>query len=333
MSFSFTFTTRPDEKILDLLDRHSREISHIYLQNPFSFLKDSAEDHARKLEFFRQTVDSLKPLGTDLVFSIPDTCMGGWHLVVDFHKKLGQIMEEISESGIKAVSVSDPYMLEFFRSEFPPYDTFKRFRIFWGAGGKLTHEIKLRYINSLDLSMVTVHPSLNRNPGELVPLLSRMMGRIEIIVNSGCPSHCGMETSCRAVGFHLREEPFSSEDYKKILDTYKNECIAILSNKKYRILTLPVILPEHLDYYYKKFGADIFHILLPPDDESKALRILEYYFNGVSPENIEDIVCRILGVTMEESVPVALLKDHYERLYSCGSECEFCKDCYDIIKK
>ncbi|MCL5035608.1 MAG: hypothetical protein M1269_00685 [Chloroflexi bacterium] len=309
------------------MKENRREISHIYLLNPFSFLKDSDEEHSRKLKDFVDMAGALRPFGCDLVFTLEDTCLGGWQVTAEFHKKLVSTMEEVGESGITGVCVSDPYLTEVFRSSFKPYDRLSRFGLYWGLGGKLTHEIKLRYLTNLDMSLVTVHPSLNRNPAELTPLLGRMLGRAEVVVNYGCPPHCGMEFPCRALRFHIREDEYSPEEREKIITAYMEECRAAAPHEPTDLLTLPVILPEHLDYYFVNFGADLFQVLTPHDDEEAACRILEYYFKRESPDNLADLLYRPLCKDWGEGLPVSLIKQHHEKLYNYGDSCK------DLIEK
>ena len=170
MRFSFTLYKNLSPQLLSLLEKNYFLLSHIYLLNPFSFNRDSEKEHKEKLSFLEELIGQVRRLEIEPVFSLPYTCYGGYELTPEFHRRLLKTLDEISQLGIKAVQVANPYFTEFFRSPFPPYKELSRFRLDLGAGAKITNRVKLLADADIDLDddktfeTFTVGFHINRSP-------------------------------------------------------------------------------------------------------------------------------------------------------------------------
>jgi len=285
MQFSITLDCPPDDNLKRLLSSRRDHISHIYLVNRFRLSTESPEEHSRALAVLCRLVESLHGFNLELVFALDDSCMGGWQLVGAFQERLIITLIELAQLGIKAVSLADPFLAQFFRSPFPPHDDLHSFRLYLGVNAKLTEGCKLRYLDLSQLNLLTLHPRLNRDPQRLWPMVEYISGKAELVANSGCSDFCPREIFCNGARFHGREDNRAGDS------PYREECLPELHNRPGLIRELPFILPEHLELYENR-GIRSLQILASPHHPDEIARMLEYYLRGRSPENLVDLLYR-----------------------------------------
>ena len=193
MQFSITLDCPPDDNLKRLLSSRRDHISHIYLVNRFRLSTESPEEHSRALA-------GLCRFNLELVFALDDSCMGGWQLVGAFQERLIITLSELAQLGIKAVSLADPFLAQFFRSPFPPHDDLHSFRLYLGVNAKLTEGCKLRYLDLSQLNLLTLHPRLNdETRGMIGAEQIALLPEGAILVNCARPPILDYDALCDAL--------------------------------------------------------------------------------------------------------------------------------------
>ena len=266
ISFSVDINT-PYNQLMELLNGEINgtpvcsSISHIYIENPFSLMLDNKEERKAKEVRVSSVVGILKEFEIKPVFIFDYTCMGDHHLTADFHKKLGRLMGFLNSVDVTAISVADFYMAEMFSSNFAPYDMFSHFDVYISPHAKINHAIKLKYLDDFDYRMITLHPDLNFNMEEIKKVLKKAGNeKTEILLDPQCITRCPLETFCRALRFHLREEKIDPDEMKTAASYYRDQCRRWLEEDPSLRNQIPVIPPGKIGEY-QAMGIKYFRLL------------------------------------------------------------------------
>lgn len=315
MPFSLTFSDAPSPALLERIAAQPGRFSHFY------FKVGGLEPDREK---FGRLAEVLRPLGADLVYSLAYPCCGGEEFTARFGKKLLSLLRTLRESGIPALQVENPYFIELLRSPFPPFKEFGDFKIYLGPGFRLNRRAKLRYLEVMDLTLASLSPFLNHRQGELLEILRPLVGRGEIIANSGCFPVCPLETDCAALQYHREEESLG----EAALQAYRRDCGERLKKEPWRVFTLPLIPPEEIE----KFPGDYFHLLTPTDDPARSLTIVEAYLRGRSPDDLGLLPVKPGGGGLGQVIPRESFLAGFRERFNCGGECEPCGLCRKLTE-
>jgi len=287
----FSLTTgisiNPD-KLIDLLNEEIDGsslisfISHIYIENPFQLLLDTKEERMEKEEKVAKTAKCLHEVNIKPVFVFDYTCMGDYHLTPEFHRLFGKMLSFIDSVGIKSISLADLYLAGTFSSKFPPYDQFSHFEVFLSPNAKINHAIKLKYLDNIDFSMITLHPDINyiseeekdqEDMWKLTPneeeirrtIKNAGSDRIEIVVNTRCIIRCPLEIFCNAIRFHAEQEKLLPDIKKDASRYYWKKCRGWIEEQPELERKIPEIPPKRIKEFLS-MGVRYFKILNKPDD-------------------------------------------------------------------
>jgi len=315
MRFSLQLKLDPDPRLTAFLLENPGRFAHFYI-------KGGLEPESQKLTELTQ---KLKPLKADLVYSLPYPCCGGEECTPQFQQKLINLLTLLGKLGVTALQVENPYFIELLRSPFPPYNRFNHFKIYLGPGARITNRSKLRYLKALELTLTTLHPTLNRAEKSFSEISRPLAGGVEAAANSGCFTSCALEHFCSALSYHEAEEKLP----KKAREPYLEFCDNSLAQDPWRVLTLPLIPPEEIENH----PADYFYLLTPPDDPERTLLILNSYLNAKSPEDLSLLTVKPGGAKVGLPIPRKIALKNYRRLVNCGGECPTCPECRNLYQE
>jgi len=288
-SFSACISLDPAD-LADFLDEDvdgfslKSRISHIYIENPFRLMLDGPVEKRRNEEEISVLAGVINSRNIEPVFVFDYTCMGDHQATPEFHENFGSLVGFLDIIGIISISVADLYLAEIFSTHIEPYSKFSHFNVFLSPLVKLNHAVKFKYLGDFIYKMATLHPDMNQNEDEIRRVISFIgANRIELLLNSGCIIHCPLETFCRAMEFHIREE--SIEPDEEIARTYYvNQCNSWLRKDPSLFERIPLVSPVELSGF-ESMGICNFRILNDPgsikDIKSKVLP----YLTGRKPEN------------------------------------------------
>ncbi|MCE1246099.1 MAG: hypothetical protein LWY06_05600 [Firmicutes bacterium] len=265
-------------------NRIASYISRVYTENPFRLLLDSDSERKTAENSLRPVVSVIKDAGIEPVFVFDYTCMGDHHLTASFQVKLGRLLGFLDSIGVTSISLSDLYLAETFSSEQAPYNKFNHFRVYLSRRARINHAIKLKYLENIKYSAVTLHPDLNRNIDEIKRAVAFAGAeKIEIVLNSGCFEGCPMEIFCNALRFHLTEEEASDTEEKPVT-WYQDKCNTWLESDTYWTQSMTMILPERIGDYINA-GVSNFNILNNPHSALDLKNKLTSYVERKRPKD------------------------------------------------
>lgn len=263
---------------------------YVYIENPFRIMQDNEAGLKEKAALLAPLVGVLDGYEIEPVLIFDYTCMGDHHLTKEIQNRFAGMLAAARAVGIKSVQLAELYLARMLCCGNPPYSFMERFNVHLSPFAKINHSVKVNYLDTVEYKVLSLHYDVYNDFAE-ISRMSDAVGKdkVETTVNMGCFVRCPLETFCRAMRFHLLEEPPEEDEIESLRYYYQGKCSSWLRENPDLIGRMPLIKPSDLGRYVD-LGVSRFRVYNDPSSVEDLYRTVMPYVKGENPDNVLTLI-------------------------------------------
>lgn len=299
------------------LKPYVKHISSIYFPIPSRFLGSGRT--INEPDYYEEQIGQLikfcKEFGIKSLILLNPLCEGDKYGDIE---EMEKVVEHIGSICVDGVVCVNPIYMKMIKSNWPDIEIHASVNCF------IKNVESASYYKGL-CDVLTVDRDINRD----IALLKKIndIVKIKVMVNEGCLSNCPYRVS----HYNMLSHGFGSDVEKNLerANTFiENACVSIYREEPWRVLTVPFILPEHLDKYD---FVDEFKLSTRTFSTDKIVKVLDAYVNGFDGNIVE--LLDTAGLSRVIKGLRDLPKGYFDKLANCDRVCEKCGYCEDTYEQ
>jgi collagenase-like PrtC family protease len=268
--------------------------------------------------------------GVSLSLAFNTVCLGRRKFTGDFMEDFRRLLREARASGIGAIILSDPFLMEAAKREMPGM------AVIVSVFAEAASENRLLFYNHLGADRIIIPHELNRD----LPMLERFArlsrAPLEVILNLGCSHYCPWADAHSTFTGHfcgdVREEVVG--------DCYTTLCNYRKLARPWEVLSQDWIRPEDV-HRYEDIGISYFKIAGRATSTSWIIRTANAYLDRSWDGSLRELISPYYpftdrmpgGKSPFAPIPNKALDGVMDRLYACGHRCGGCGVCREIFRQ
>jgi collagenase-like PrtC family protease len=256
-------------------------------------------------------------------------CFGRDKFTSAFLDDYRRLVEGIESAGVTKIILSDPYLMEITREEYPGME------IIVSVFAEVDSLNKLKFYNRLEVDRIILPHELNRDLEKLRRFREFSKCDLELILNLGCAHYCARGDSHSMFTGHY------VEDMRTLImgDCYTAWCYRHKLMHPHEFLSQDWIRPEDVKKY-EEIGIKYFKLAGRATSSTWIIRAANAYLDGKYEGNFFDLITSYYHFTdrmPDEKSPFqadsSKMDNAMKRLMSCGHKCESCSSCEEIFRE
>ncbi|MFH1619962.1 MAG: peptidase U32 family protein [bacterium] len=287
----------------------------------------------------KEHIEFIHSSGFSFNYLLNAACLGGKEFEKKSAKEISDYLDQIAGLGADTVTVSNPYLIELIRKEYPSL------KVKAGLFADVNSVNTAMHFDELGVDRITLGWNLNRNFNELKKIRRNVKAGLEVIVNLGCIYDCPMRYyHSRLTGHEAQKR---EDGQPPILVNYPPlKCAQKRIDSTEELIKSPWIRPEDAGIY-DDLGIEFFKIAGRTLPTGWILRCAGAYSEGRHDGNLLDLMeaasIRLLSPFTGDKTPVSSVYHidnqslagfiDFFKEHECVGDCEVCGYCPDVTKK
>lgn len=279
-----SLATNFDDNLIDLISDYP--VYEIYGKLKNDFIGGGRPDNTLmniEKEKFENHVKKVRSAGIKFNYLLNGSCLSNKEQDVDWQNNFKEFLNYLKDVGVNALTVSNPYILQFIKKYFP-----QDFTIRISTFACIDSYEKAKYWEDMGADYICVDfVKINRNFDVLKYMVDNLKkSKIEVLVTNSCLKNCPMiHTHTNALA-HASTKSADSIDYEdwSLFYCQKKE----LENLEEYIKS-PWVRPEDIKYY-EKIGIEHFKITERDFPTSELVKRVKAYTERKYEGNLLDLI-------------------------------------------
>jgi hypothetical protein len=273
-------------------------------------------------------VSYAKNYNIEFNYTLNPACMGNYEFSPQGVKEIKQLLRNLYNIGIEALTITMPSLFELVNS------MAMKFRTKASAICEIMSPDKALFYQELGAERVVVDPDITRDFSRLKSICDIFSGEVEIIINNVCYKNCAYKM------FHYNHEAHSTPENQNqtINDYYFHRCAMQKAKELKNIIRLNWIRPEDLKYYIET-GVTVFKIQGRQNIlTGNPVKAVEAYIKEDFHGNLYDLITIFAPYTafqpyIHNKKLDGFIKTFFDNPGFCKNICTNCNYCESFAKK